>query len=158
MSPVHLHLLLNHVPVIGLIIVIFVLAAGFARRNDGIAKLGLVMLVGAALVTIAVYLTGEPAEEAIENLAGVSETLIHSHEEAAEAAFIATSIAGAAALALLLAYRRRQLARWALGASLALTLVVSGRMAWTANLGGQIRHTEINDGVALEAMPVDDDR
>jgi formate hydrogenlyase subunit 3/multisubunit Na+/H+ antiporter MnhD subunit len=143
-----MHLLLNHAPVIGIFVILFVFAAALARKNDAIAKLGLVMLVGVAVVTVAVFFTGEPAEEAVENLAGVSETLIHSHEEAAEAAFIATGIAGAAALLLLFAYRRRQLSRWALGASFALTLVVSGLMAWTANLGGQIRHSEIRPGAA----------
>lgn len=158
MSPVHAHLLLNHVPVIGIFIVVFILAVALARQNDGIAKLGLVMLVGIALVTVAVFLTGEPAEEAVEDLAGVSESLIHSHEEAAKAAFIATGIAGAAALALLFGYRRRALSRWVLGASLALTLAVGGMMAWTANLGGQIRHTEIRNGGAIAApADIDDD-
>jgi hypothetical protein len=157
MSTVHLHLLLNHVPVIGTFIVSFVLLAAFARRNNAIGKLGLVMLVGVALVTVAVYFTGEPAEEAVEDLAGVSESLIHAHEEAAEAAFIATSVAGVAALGLLYWYSRRTLSRWAVGASLTLALTVAGLMAWTANVGGQIRHTEIRaSGSSAAATDTED--
>ena len=162
MSIVHLHLLLNHVPVIGVFVALLILLVALARKNDAIGKLGLALLVGVALVTVAVYFTGEPAEDAVENLAGISESIIHSHEEAAEGAFIATGIAGSAALALLLWYRRRTLARWALGASFALGLVAAGLMAWTANLGGQIRHSEIRgSGAAIQqsdAADDDDDR
>ena len=158
MSTVHLHLLLNHVPVIGILAVAFVLIVAFARKNDAIGKLGLAMLVGIALVTIVVYFTGEPAEEAVEDLAGVSESLIHSHEEAAEVAFIATALAGLAALGLLLRSARRALARWAVAGTLALSLVVAGLMAWTANLGGQIRHSEIRGaGAAVQQGEADDD-
>jgi len=145
MSPVHLHLLLNHVPVIGLLFVLLVLGVAFWRRNSETGKLGMAMLAGIAVVTAVVFLTGEPAEEAVENLAGVSEAVIHEHEEAADAALIATSVAGVTALGLLLLYRRRELPRWAVGGTLAIVLVVSGQMAWTANLGGEIRHSEIRN-------------
>jgi beta-lactamase regulating signal transducer with metallopeptidase domain len=158
MSSVHLHLLLNHVPVIGILIVLLVLLVALARRNDAIGKLGLVMLVGVALITVAVFFTGEPAEEAVEDLAGVSDSLIHSHEEAAEAAFIVTGIAGVLALGLLFWYRRALLSRWAIGASLALTVAASGLMAWTATLGGQIRHSEIRAAsVSSPDVESDDD-
>ncbi len=157
MSVVHLHLLLNHVPVVGIFAVLLILAVALLRKNDGIGRLGLFMLAGVGLVTVAVYFTGEPAEEAVEHLAGVSGSLIHSHEEAAEAAFVASSIAGVAALGLLLWSWRRSLPRWTLAVSFALTLAVSGLMAWTANLGGQIRHTEIRDAAATPAAESDDD-
>lgn len=143
MSLVHLHLLLNHVPVIGLLFVLLVLGVALWRRNSETGKLGIAMLVGIAAVTAVVFLTGEPAEEAVENFAGVSEMVIHQHEDAADAALIATSVAGVAALGLLLLYRRRELPRWAVSGTLALVLVGGGLMAWTANLGGQIRHSEI---------------
>jgi hypothetical protein len=156
MSSVHLHLLLNHVPVIGVYFILFVLVVALARRSDAIGKIGLAMLVGVALATVAVYFTGEPAEDAVEGLAGVSETLIHSHEDAAVMAFIATGVAGVAALGLLLWYRRRPLTRWAVGGSLALTLTAAGLMAWTANLGGQIRHSEIRSGSTAQIVSDDD--
>jgi uncharacterized membrane protein len=143
MSLVHLHLLLNHVPVIGMLFVLFVLVAAFRARSSDMGKLALVMLAGIGAVTALVYFTGEPAEDAVEKVAGVSRAMIRDHEEAAEAAFIATGVAGVLALVALWWHRRRELPRWVVAASFAATLAVSGLMAWTANLGGQIRHSEI---------------
>lgn len=157
MSPLHMHLMLNHVPVIGLLFVGFVLAVALWRRNDGIGKLGLVMLVGIGVVTAVVFLTGEPAEEVVEKLAGVNERVIHDHEEVAEAAFGATMIAGLLALVLLVWTRRRTLPRAAMALALVAVAGVAGLMGRTAFLGGQIRHTEVAGG-AVAAGEESDDR
>ena len=148
MSIVHLHLILNHVPVIGMGFALLILGVASWRRNDGMGRLGLAVMIGLALVTAAVFLTGEPAEEAVERVAGVSEAMIHPHEEAAEAALIVTGIAGAMALVALSAYRRRALPRWLTGAAFTAALVCSAMLGWAANLGGQIRHTEIGSAAA----------
>lgn len=158
MSVVHLHLLLNHVPVIGTFFVAVVLAAAIWRRNDGMARLALVMTVGVGLVAAAVYFTGEPAEEAVEKLAGIGESRIHDHEEAAELAFVGSTFAAVLALLLLAWSRTRILARWASSAMLFVVLTVAALMARTANLGGQIRHTEISAGAGGAALDDDDDR
>ncbi len=158
MSLVHLHLLLNHVPVIGMFFVAFVLGVALWRRNDAMSKLGLVMLTGVGVIAAAVYFTGEPAEEAIENLAGLATSAVEAHEEAAIAAFIGSSIAGALAFILLAWSRRRELPRWAVGGVLVVVLGVAGVMGWTANLGGQIRHTEIAGGAPAAEMLRSDDR
>lgn len=156
MSPLHMHLVLNHVPVIGLGFVALILTVALWRRNDSMAKLGLFLLAGIGLVTVAVFLTGEPAEEAVEHLAGVAERAIHSHEEVAEAALGATAIAGAMALVLLLWARKRALPRVAMALSLLAVVAVAGLMGRTAYLGGQIRHTEIAGGVAAGEVEEDD--
>ena len=154
MSIVHLHLLLNHVPLIGMAFVLLILGVATWRRNDGMGKLGLAVMVGLAAVTAVVFLSGEPAEEAIEGIAGVSEAMIHPHEEAAEASLIATLITGVLALSALGIYRRRALPRWVTGAAFTAALVASSMLGWTANLGGQIRHTEI--GASLSSDDHDD--
>ena len=149
MSLVHLHLLLNHVPVIGTFFILFLLAAALWRRSNETAKLGLFLMVGIAVVAGFVFLTGEPAEEAVEHVAGVTDAVIHSHEEAAEAALVASGLAGALGLGLLVWFWRRELPRWAGMVSLVTMLAVGGLMAWTANLGGRIRHTEISNGAVM---------
>ena len=143
MSIVHLHLILNHVPVIGMVFALLILGVAAWRRNDGMGRLGLAVMVGLAVVTAGVFLTGEPAEEAVEEVAGVSEAMIHPHEEAAEAALIVTGIAGAIALVALGAFRRRALPRWLTGAAFTAALASTTMLGWAANLGGQIRHTEL---------------
>lgn len=144
MSPVHIHLLLNHVPVIGTIVAILVLAYALLRRSTELTRVGLGMFVLVALVAAAVYLTGEPAEHLVEDLAGVSEPIIERHEDAALLATLLLGGLGALALGGLVMFRRAASVPRGFGMLvLALSIVPAAAMAWTANLGGQIRHSEI---------------
>jgi hypothetical protein len=143
MSTVHLHLLLNHVPVIGTIIGLCLLAWAVFRADPGIARATLGLFTILAVVALATFLTGEPAEEAVEGLAGVTEGSIERHEEAALLATIALGVLGAASLGALVWFRRRTLPRRVMVLVLALAVVPAGAMAWTASLGGQIRHSEL---------------
>ena len=148
MNTVHLHLLLNHLPVVGTVIGTLLLAVALVRRSDelGRTSLGLFALLG--LIAVAVYLTGEPAEDAVEKLPGISDGLIDRHQDAALVATMVIGVIGAFALGALLIYRRRTLPRWVTLFGFAAALVGSSAMAYTANLGGQIRHTEIRSGAA----------
>ena len=146
MNSAHLHLLLNHVPVLGAFGVLALLAIAFVRRDSPLARLALGFAAMLAAASVAVFLTGEPAEEIVERLPGIAETAIEPHEEAALIATIAFGVFGAAALVTLIGFRRRELPRWVTGTALSGMLVVSGLMGYTANLGGMIRHTEIGSG------------
>ncbi len=143
MSIVHLHLLLNHVPVVGALFALLLFAAAIFLRETVSTKFALGFSAAIAVITVVVYFTGGPAEEAVEKLAGVTERAIEQHEEAAEVATIAMSMFGALALAALVIFRKRKMPRWVGAAGLAGTIVLTALMGWTANLGGQIRHSEI---------------
>ena len=143
MNPAHVHLIINHVPVVGLAFALALLAWGAVRSNQALIKAALVSLVALALVAIPVYLTGEPAEKAVKGLPGVGYGFIEQHDDAATAALVGVLVAGGAGLIGLWAYRARPVAAWFSSSMLLLCLIAAGLMAWTANLGGQIRHTEI---------------
>ena len=144
MNQAHLHLMLNHFPVIGAILCLLLLLFALMRKSDELKRASLGGLVIISLLTIPAFLTGEPAEELVENLPGVSHALIETHEEVALVAFIALGLTGALALVGLIWSRRRTtLPTWLTVAALLLTCVSVGWMAQTANLGGEIRHTEI---------------
>ena len=151
MSGAHIHLLLNHIPVIGILVGFVVFALGVWRRNDSWTRLALGLFAAVALVAVATMLTGESAEEAVENLPGVSESLIEPHEEAAKLAAIGAYVLGAISLAALVWVRRRPLPRVLTVTVLPVALLVTGLMAYTANLGGQIRHPEIRAGAVQTA-------
>lgn len=149
MDALHIHLLLNHFPVIGTIIGIALLILGFISKSDAIKRGSLALFFGIALLAIPVYLTGEPAEERVEESVGVSKALIEEHEETVMPALIAMEVTGFIALiGLFVSFRIAKYANVSFAAALILSLVTSGLMARTANLGGQIRHTEIGSGVA----------
>ena len=140
MTWTHLHLALNHVPVIGILIVLPLLTAGLFRRSAELQRASWWLLLVLSGVTVVVYFTGEPAEELVENMPGFSEPLVERHEQAALVATIGIGLLGLIALGGLI---RRQSRTWYPAAALLVGIAVAGLMAWTANLGGQIRHPEI---------------
>ena len=159
MTWTHIHLALNHVPVIGILLVVLLLGAGVVRRNSVLERTSYWLLAGLALIAVVVYFTGEPAEELVEGLPGYSEALIEHHEEVALIATVGMVILGLAAVVGLVRARRQPDAPSGSYSKimLLLSLVVGGVMIWTANLGGQIRHTEIRPSAQASA-PVSEDK
>jgi hypothetical protein len=103
----------------------------------------------AALLAIPVYLTGEPAEDGVAGLPGVSKALIEQHENIAGVALGGLLDVGALALGGLIWFRgQRLLPAWFGLVTLTGALIVSGLRGWTANLRGQERHTEIRAGTS----------
>ncbi|MBS1491858.1 MAG: hypothetical protein JST55_00025 [Bacteroidetes bacterium] len=144
MSSAYLHILLNHIPVIGTALAAFVLLWGFFKRSDEIKKLSLVILFLVTLVTIVVYTSGDNSKGSVVSIEGVNSDFIDAHEEFAEKAFIASDVVGVLALTALFIYRKpKHIPMWVAIAFFVLILGLNGMMAWTAHLGGMINHTEI---------------
>ena len=146
MSLTHLHLLLNHFPVVGTIIGVALLGFAVMRKNTDLTKAALGLFAALGAITVIVYFTGEPAEKAIEKLPGFSEAIIERHEEIALVATVVLSSFGAFALGALAVFRGRSLPRWVTLSSLVLVLASAAVMGYTAMTGGQIRHTEVRPG------------
>lgn len=144
MSLVHLHLMLNHIPVVGALFLIVLFAAGVARGNATIVRVAFWTCVALAVVAVVTFLTGEPAEEAVEGIAGIHAAAVERHEDMALVATVLLGIGGVlSAAALWLTRRRETMPRWTGVAGLVGSLAVAGAMGVTANLGGQIRHSEL---------------
>jgi len=146
MNIIHLHLLLNHVPVIGAVLGLALLGVAYLRRSDELGKFALGAFAALGAVSVVVFLTGEPAEEIVEKLPGFSKALTERHEEAALVATIVMGVVGFLSLIWLVVFRSRALARWVVPTALVLALGATATMGYAANLGGQIRHTEIRAG------------
>lgn len=159
MNAAHFHLILNHFPVIGSGIAIFVLVIGILKKSDDVKKVSTLILILTALVTIPVYLSGEDAQAMIEgNYEDVDESFIEAHEDFALYSFIAMDIAGAIALAALFLYKKpKTLPNSFAYFFLVVLIIVNGMMAYTANLGGKIHHPEIReDKLPWESSVIDD--
>lgn len=144
MSDLHLHLVLNHFPLIGLIIGALVLLFGFLLRKELIKETALGIFIFSAIMALVVNYTGEGAEHAIENLPGINEQYIETHEDAAELFLIMMLVLGGTSLiTLFLAIKKMQLAVY--GYILVILLVIATAFAAkdVGTSGGEIRHTEI---------------
>ena len=148
MNWAHIHLAVNHVPVILVPVAVALLAFAVVRKSADVSTVSLGLFVIAAVFGGGVFLTGEPAEEVVEDLPGISESAIETHEEAAEAAALTTGLAGLLAVAAIVVGRGRQAPIWLLGTTLVVGLGAAGMMAGAANLGGRIHHPEILSGGA----------
>lgn len=150
MSPEHLHLVLNHLPLAGAAFAALALLLGLLFRSPAACRAGMALALAATAVTPAVMETGEKARAAVAlgaPLDPAAAPWLHEHEERAEALaplLYATFLASAAALAL--SWRKP---RWTLplaGAALLLCLACLGAGAWAADAGGKVRHPEVRAG------------
>jgi len=144
MNWAHVHIAFNHVPVIGVIFATLLLAYGLLKKSHELVTVCFGVFVIIAVLTIPVYLTGEGAEEVVERLPGFSGSVIERHAESALFSLVAILLLGGFALGGLWLFRRsNRIPAWWVTSLLILSMVVGGLVARTANLGGQIRHTEI---------------
>lgn len=157
LSATHLHLMLNHVPVLGTIFVLIVLLWGLVRHSREITSLGLLCTVILALVTIPIYLTGEPTEHQQERATWFDKDRAHAHEEKAERGLIAVLATGAIALgALYLRRGGRPGNGMVTGLATAGVAVSAVLFALAALEGGEIHHEELRPG-AVNVAPVGPD-
>jgi len=145
MNQTHIHLLITHLPIFGSILGGLVLAHGLWTRSNqtNIAAYYLFILssIGAGIA----YLTGEGAEESVEDIPGVIEATIKQHEEFALFALIALIVLGVASIVgLYLTLRKSTHSRTTAFVILLISIISFGLVARTGYLGGQIRHTELN--------------
>ncbi len=149
MNSTHFHMLLNHFPIIGTLIGSGLLAWGILKDQQNLKSTAAVILSLMAIIAIPVYLTGEPAEESVEKLPGVAESMIDLHEDAATLAIWLMGVTGFTALiALLLSYQKKAVAKPVYLATFFFSLICFTAMARTGYYGGQIRHTEISSTAA----------
>ncbi len=149
MNFAHVHLMLNHIPIIGLPLVCIFLIYSLRVRNIVFERFSLWMLLAMALIVIPIYLSGEPAEEVVEMIPGINEALIESHEEIAEISLVLTLIVGISA-ALALWFRRKEgsTSRWSL-VTLGLAGLALASLVYTASLGGKIQHRELRSNAQV---------
>lgn len=144
MNAAHLHLILNHFPLVGFVFSFLILALGLFRSNESYVRVGLLIILVSVLFAVPTYLAGEPAEEIIEKLPGFSEKLVEAHEEAAELAIWFIGITAlAAGAALWLSNKKTVSTKVILRLVLVLNFISLLLIARTSNLGGKISHPEV---------------
>lgn len=157
MNEAHLHLLVNHVPIIGGAFASLALAWGVIRNNKAIMNMAMVFFVLLAVASMVADITGEGAEEVLEHSSTVfNHDAIEAHEEAAFPANIAMLLTGLVALVTLIVRKLREGRIFPI-LVLALSLVAFGLMVRAGSLGGDIVHVEANSAPNAGGGEHDDD-
>ena len=148
MNQTYLHLIFSHLPIFGSILGGLVLAHALWTKSNQTKIAAYYLLIISSIGAGVSYFTGEGAEETIENLQVVSESIIEKHEDFALYALIGLIILGLSSLVgLFVTLKKHSLIRVVAIFTLVLSLVSFGLVARTGYLGGQIRHSEIRSGV-----------
>jgi len=144
MNDAHLHLVVNHFPIIGTIFGLGTLIAGIILKNKSIKNVAYVLFIVAAIFAALSMFTGEGAEEMVEDMPSVGKKIIHEHEEIAEKLAVVLYLLGTISLVGLYANVKKWI-RANLISYLALTigLVAVFLAQQVGTSGGEVRHTEI---------------
>jgi uncharacterized membrane protein len=140
----HVHLLLNHFPIIGTIVALGLFLFALLGKSDDLKRASFVIFAGIALLTIPTFISGNAAAEKVDKLPDVSKAVLAAHNDAALVGLIFMELTGLFAWLALWQYRRAShFHNSTIGVVLGLSALSVYFMAVTGNTGGDIRHTEI---------------
>ncbi len=150
MNGTHLHLLLNHFPIVGTLIAAALMAWAVFKNDARLKNITAIMVIILAVISFIVDQTGETAEEVVEKLPGISKAALEAHEHAAGPANLVHMLAGLFCIGFLVVERRKlPAAKNVFIACFAITVVAFGLMARAGYYGGKIRHTEVDGATQL---------
>jgi uncharacterized membrane protein len=144
MNFAHLHLLLNHFPIVGTILGLFLFLPSIFGPHKDLRRGSLIIFASVALLTIPTFMSGAGAELKIAAESGVATVLIERHEGAAMLSLWFMEVTGALAVfALWQSHYRSKISSSIVFAVLLFAILTAGLMARTGSTGGDIRHPEI---------------
>lgn len=154
LTPEHLHVALNHLPLIGLAASLLPLLYGLFRKNTEVLIIALCMCVLFGGSTFAVMWTGETAEDRFEQtsmpvlLDAAGKKWMEIHEDRAKIAAVSGYLVAVIGLVSLVlgkwSTQYRYLGGWVTCIALVTAITL---MVWVADSGGQIRHPEFRSAV-----------
>lgn len=144
MNDAHLHMVVNHFPIIGTILATGVLLISIFLNNSAYRRVAYGLFIVAAIFAAISMGTGEGAEEMVEDMPSIGDNIIHNHEEWAEKLAIVLYLLGIVSIAGLFAEIKKN-SKAKLVAIIALIISFIGiyLAKETGTSGGEVRHTEI---------------
>ncbi len=142
---IQFHFLVNHIGVVGIPIGLMILGLGTIRREVSVQRVALMVLMVAGLSVGLASWSGELAEDQANPLTGISKSQVDRHEDAAEVSeVVGIMLAGISGITLLA--WNRPYRRVGIGLVVAIGMVATVSLGYTAHQGGLIRHIELLPG------------
>lgn len=143
MDWIQLHVIFNHLPVMGIPIATVFLGIGLWKKEAFLTRTALGVLAALCFSIIVIYQVGDKAEHQAKALGGFSEAILHEHEEAAEFGLVLGLITGFVALAGACVWKNSGPMRFAPKVSFGLAILTSVTLAQVAHRGGKMRHGDV---------------
>ena len=146
----HLHLVVNHFPIIGTILGLGILIAGMILKKITVKNTAYYLFVVAAVFAAFSMATGEGAEELVEDMPSIGKQIIHEHEEMAENFAVVMYVLGFfSLLGIYFDYKNHVKAKLVAAIVLIIAIVTVVFALFVGKSGGEIRHTEIRTSAAI---------
>lgn len=156
MNDAHLHLVVNHLPIIFPLLALIILVIGMISKSEAVKRIAFLIFIMGAITSIIAMNTGEGAEDFIEKLSPGTKKLIHTHEEAAEVFAILTYILGGISLlGVWASFNIKKYSNIISILAVIFSLVVLFFAQQTGTTGGEIRHTEIRNDLNLNSSELE---
>lgn len=150
MNDAHLHLVVNHFPIIGTILGLGILITGIILKNNSVKNTAYFLFIVAALFALASMSTGEGAEEMVEDMPNIGKSIIHEHEELAEKlAIVLYLLGGISILGIILNIKNHPKAKFISFVAVIVAIIGVYLTILVGTSGGEIRHTEIRDATII---------
>ena len=157
MNDAHLHMVVNHFPIIGTIFGLGILVSGIILKNNSVKNTAYFLFIVAAIFAAFSMGTGEGAEEAVEDMPSVGKHIIYDHEELAEKLAILLYILGTISIiGLYLNIKNHAKAKLVSYVALVLACIGVFLTKQVGTSGGEIRHTEIRANATLPAASAEE--
>ena len=155
MNDAHLHMVVNHFPIIGTILGLGILIVGIILKNNSVKNTAYALFIVAALFALASIATGDGAEELVEDMPNIGKRIIHEHEEIAEKLAIVLYLLGAISiLGIVLNLKNHSKAKFISFVAVIVAIVGTYLTILAGTSGGEIRHTEIrDDAITTKVIP-----
>ncbi len=147
MNEAHLHMVVNHFPIIGTILALGILIVGLILKNHSVRNTSYVLFIVAAIFGALSMGTGEGAEELVKDMPNVGWEIIHEHEEIAEKLALLLYVLGLLSIiALYLNFKKNTKEKLVSLCIVGIGVVSLFLVQKVGTSGGEIRHTEIREG------------
>ena len=141
---VHIHLLLNHFPTVGMIVGFGLFLLGLVKKSEEVKRGAMAVFFAIALISLPTYMSGYSAQKSLRGVPTVSHDVISFHQRSALFALIFMEATGVVAwYGLWYSRRRRSMGPRITAAAVVLSAMTIALMAGATNVGGEIHHPEI---------------
>jgi uncharacterized membrane protein len=146
MNDAHLHMVVNHFPIVGTIFGLGILITGLVLKNNIVKNTAYVLLIIGAVFSFAAMYTGEGAEEIVEDMPTIGHQIIHEHEELAEKfAILSYILAIISIIGIYLNSKNHSKSKLFSFLVLIIAIITAILSKSVGTSGGEIRHTEIRE-------------
>lgn len=159
MNEAHIHLLVNHLPILFPVVGILILLTGIFSKSEAVKRTAMMIFVFGAISAIFAMKSGEGAEDIIKKIDETAKDYIHEHEESAETFAIVSYVMGLLSMiGLWASFKRKTFSNSLTYIILVFAFVVLFFARQTGTTGGEISHPEIRTDNNLNIIERLDDQ